>query len=107
MWKDRASLIFSLLLSLMLLGGIAGIECGSVLEDLRAMFGQSFPFVLVAYPFALGFALVGLILEYFRIFADRGTPSRPLMARGRVMLLAYGLVSFLLVAHLSAKYLCR
>jgi hypothetical protein len=107
MWKDRASLIFSLLFSLMLLGGVAGIECGSVLEDLRAMFGASFVFVLVVYPIALAFALVGLILEYFRMFADRGTPSRLLMSRGRVMLLAYGLASFLLLAHLSAKYLCR
>jgi hypothetical protein len=63
--------------------------------------------VLVGYAFATAFALIGLIFQYFKMFADRGTSSRRLMSRSRAMLPVYGLAVFLLVAHLSAQHICR
>jgi hypothetical protein len=102
-----ARLGFSLIFSLVLLGGTCGIGCGSVLDDLKATLGESFGLVLVGYSFALAFALIGLIFQYFKMFADRGTPSRRLMSRGLAMLPLYGVAIFILIAHLSASYFCR
>jgi hypothetical protein len=107
MWKERVSLILSLLLSVTLLGGIFGIECGAALEVLRSLFGQSFPLVLIAFSFAAAFSLIGSIVQYFKLFADRGTPARPLMSRARALLPLYSLVALILVAHFSATHLCR
>jgi hypothetical protein len=107
MWKDWATLIFSLILSMVLLGGICGFGCGFALSDLRATLGESFALVAAGYAFALAFALLGLVFQYFKMFADRGTPSRRLISRGRAMVPVYGLAIFLLAAHLSAPYICR
>jgi hypothetical protein len=105
MWKVWASLVFSLLLCLMLIGGMFGIGCR--LDYLRATLGGAFPFMACVYPFALAFSIIGFILQYCKLFADRGTPSRPLMSRSRALLPVYGVVIFILIANLSVKYFCH
>lgn len=87
MTKERVCFAISALFTLLLFVGVFVVTCDKLPFKLQLLLGSSYGLWLAVYAVALGSALLGTIVRYFYLFADRGTALRPRMSRGRAWIL--------------------
>lgn len=106
MLKKRLSFLFSVLLTISLWAGSSILICDNSSLNVRVSLGSSFGGVLAVYAIALGFATLGTTIQYFYVFADRGTATRPTMSSKRAWLFLGGLAVFLWVYKWAISHIC-
>jgi hypothetical protein len=74
----------------------------------RLPFGVgSVPMIVgLLYPFALAFSLIGTAIQFFSVFANRGTTFQPRVSRGRAYVLLGGLEFLLCIGRALSSFYC-